>query len=111
MGFFKPNIEKMKAKKDVGGLIKALKDKDGGVRVSAAEALGKIGYAGAIESLVQVLNDEERDVRSEAAEALGKIKEERAVEPLIHALKDENVDVRWRAGQYRMGKRARENHC
>jgi len=28
MGLFKPNIEKMKAKGDVKGLIKALKDKD-----------------------------------------------------------------------------------
>jgi len=32
MGLFKPNIEKMKAKGDVEGLIKVLKDKDEGVR-------------------------------------------------------------------------------
>ena len=94
-GLSKPDVEKMKAKKDVKGLIKALKyKKESSVRCAAAEALGKIGYAGAVESLVQVLNDEERDVRSEAAKALGKIKEERAVEPLIQALKDKDSDVR-----------------
>jgi hypothetical protein len=44
MGLFKPNVEKMKAKGDVGGLIKALKDKDGDVRDAAARALGKMKW-------------------------------------------------------------------
>lgn len=86
MGFFKPNIEKMKAKKDVGGLIKALKDKDGGVRVSAVVALGEIGEP-AVEPLIEAVRDEDEDVRVEAAEALIKIGDERAVDPLIQYLK------------------------
>ena len=54
---FKPNVEKLEKKKDVHGLIKALRYK----------------------------KDEwdEDDVRRSAADALGKIKDERAVEPLI----------------------------
>lgn len=43
MGFFKPNVEKMKAKGDVEGLIKALKDDDKRVREAAEWALGRIG--------------------------------------------------------------------
>ena len=118
MGLFKPNIEKMKAKGDVEGLIKALKHKDVRVRGGAAFALERLGWkpgddiekaryliakrewddlAGlggpAVESLIQALKDEDRDVQTGAAEALRKIGEP-AVEPLIKALKDENSDVR-----------------
>lgn len=44
-GLSKPDVEKMKAKKDVKGLIKALKYKDMVIRWDAAEALGRIGDA------------------------------------------------------------------
>jgi len=84
MGFFKPNIEKMKAKGDVEGLIKALEHKDRRVREGAAVALERLGWkpgddtekvrylivkrewddlAGlggpAVQSLIQALRDEE----------------------------------------------------
>ena len=59
------------------------------VRSGAAEALGKIGDARAVEPLIQALKDRDYDVRGKAAEALGKIGDARAVEPLIQALKDE----------------------
>jgi len=52
----KPNVEKMKAEKDVEGLIKALEDEDWDVRRKAAEALGEIKNAKAVESLTQALN-------------------------------------------------------
>ena len=42
MGFFKPNVEKLADKKDVEGLIKALKGKSEGVRWGAAIVLGEI---------------------------------------------------------------------
>jgi HEAT repeat protein len=49
--FGPPNVEKMKARRDVNGLIKALRyRKDKGVRQAAAEALVKIG-APAVEVL------------------------------------------------------------
>lgn len=41
--FFKPNIEKLEERRDVKGLIKAIKYKDEDVREKAADALFKIG--------------------------------------------------------------------
>lgn len=73
MGFFKPNIEKMKKKRDTDGLIKALKDKNVDVREKAAEALGEIGGKRAIEPLTQALGDGDTDVWVAAGEALKKI--------------------------------------
>ena len=75
--------------------IQALKDRDSDVREDAAEALGMIGDARAVEPLIQALKDDiSSDVREEAAEALGMIGDARAVEPLTQALKDRDSDVR-----------------
>ena len=87
MGIFdlfkgKHDIEKMKKRKDVDGLIKALKNKDIYVRSNAAEALGKIDDKQAVEPLIQALKDADDLVRSNVAWALGKIGDKRAVEPL-----------------------------
>jgi HEAT repeat protein len=60
------------------------------LRAAAAEALGKIGDARAVEPLIGMLGDEDSDVRYDAAEALGKIGDVRAVEPLIKALEEGN---------------------
>ena len=65
----------MKAKKDVKGLIKALKyKKDVFVRREAAEVLGKIGDARAVEPLTKALKDKDWNVQEAAKEALDKIK-------------------------------------
>lgn len=118
MGLFgPPNIEKLIARKNVFGLIKALINKnDPKLRLAAAEALGEIGDARAVqplmialrhqyfrstaikalvkiggpavESLIAALNDTDGDMRWAAAEALGKIGDPRAVEPLIANLSD-----------------------
>jgi len=98
MGWFFASltVEGMKAKRDVKGLIKALKDKNAGVREAATKALGEIGEP-AIEPLIQALKDEHEGVRWGAVEALGKIRDSRAVEPLIQTLKDE--DVQWGAAR------------
>jgi HEAT repeat protein len=95
-----PNVEKMKEKKDVKGLIKALGDeKDSDVRGNAARALGTIGDARAVEPLIiRALGDSDHGVRWNAAEALGKIGEP-TVEPLIRALVDGSNDVRQNAAQ------------
>jgi len=95
MGLFgPPNVEKMKTRRDVDGLIKALSyQKSGKFRQQAAWALGVIGDARAVESLIVVLKDKDAWVRRVAAEVLGKIGTP-AVEPLIAALKDEDVHVR-----------------
>ena len=93
------SIEELEAKKDVKGLIKALRNKDSGVRKAAAEALGKIGDQRAVEPLIEALRDEYWRVREAAAEALGKIGDQRAVEPLIEALRDEVWLVRCAAAE------------
>ena len=102
MGFFKPNVEKLKDKRDVIGLIEALGyQKDSDVRRSAADALGQIGDVRAVEPLLNALKDSNDTVRTQAEKALYKIEETwgqtgdaRAIVPLIAALKDSDTGVR-----------------
>jgi len=89
---FKPNVEKMKAKKDVEGLTKVLRDKDGYVRSDTAIALTDIALIGIevtriIDELIYALESDqiESSIRDEIAHALIKIGEP-AVEPLIEYL-------------------------
>jgi HEAT repeat protein len=93
---FKPNIEKMKAKKDVDGLIKALQHQDAELRLAAVAALEAIGDAGAAKSLIEAFKDDNGDVRERAGMAVKKMGK-LAVEPLINALQDTNDDLRYRA--------------
>ena len=120
MGFLGPNVEKMKAKRDVEGLIKAFEHKDWRVRWDAAEALGEVGDARAVETLIQAIkvacpvgNKFLDDKRVQVLEPIGGLGlgqgvvvfgqvalpslcriGEPAVEPLIQALKDEDKRVR-----------------
>jgi len=68
------DVEKMKANKDVEGLIEALKDEDSNVRWRTVYALGEIGDGRAAEPIIEALKDKNSDVRWQAAEALEKIK-------------------------------------
>jgi HEAT repeat protein len=100
MGIFgPPDVEKMEVKRNVGGLIKALRYKKNDVRKAAAAALGKIGDARAVEPLIATLKDKYFKLRQTAAWALGYIGDARAVEPLIAVLKDEekDLDLQWAA--------------
>lgn len=82
MGLFKPNVEKMKAKGDIKGLIKALGyEKDDAVRQAATEAVVEIG-ALAVEPLIAALEY----YKAPAIEALAGIGLP-AVEPLITAVR------------------------
>ena len=94
MGIFdrKPNIEKMKAKKDVKGLLKALQYKEASVRAEAAKSLAEIGDERAVEPLVRALKDEDAYVRRIVAAAFRYIKDEKAFKPLIKVLEDKNED-------------------
>jgi HEAT repeat protein len=70
----KANIEKMKAKRDFKGLIKALNyQQDDRVRKQAADALGAIGDACAVDPLSAALKDNSSQVRKAVALALRKI--------------------------------------
>jgi HEAT repeat protein len=68
---------------NIGDKIAALKDRDWQVRSNAAEALGKLGDARAVEPLIASLKDQEAPVQVEAAVALGKLGDMRAVQPLV----------------------------
>lgn len=88
-----PDVENLKAKKDVEGLIRVLKykEKDNDVRENAAAAIRELQYTKAAGPLIQVLETEEGAVREKAAVALGEIGDERAVGPLTHALKYKSI--------------------
>jgi len=119
--FGPPNIEKMKEKGDVNGLIKALSHENLEIVKDAAAALGQIGDARAVEPLIaslkhfevefslttlkqigepavqpliSALKGDDADVRRYVAWTLGKIRDPRYVEPLIAALTDKEVKVR-----------------
>jgi HEAT repeat protein len=93
--FGPPNVEKLKAKGDVSGLIKALVyKKDAAVRKEAAHALQEVSGEQAVEPLIAALGDEEGGVREIVARALAEIGDPRAVDPLAAALDDEQQAVR-----------------
>lgn len=118
--FGPPSVEKLKDKRDVHGLVKALSHKDTPTRRDAAFALAELGDAHAVDALVAVLEDEvagprwqvARDhesvsleatilvdesagVRQRAVKALGGLGDARAAEPLAAAaLKDDEWYVR-----------------
>jgi HEAT repeat protein len=82
--FGPPDIGKLKANRDIKGLIKALGyDKDVRIQEAAIEALGEVGDASAVEPLLVVMKSNQESV----AGALAKIGDRRAVEPLIRMLK------------------------
>ena len=82
-------------KRAVDALIEVLRneDDDALVRLSAAEALIRIGEP-AVEPLIEALKDEDEDARSFAADALGEIGDRRAVDALVKILKDGSAEVR-----------------
>jgi len=91
------SIVKMKTARDVRGLIRLLNHHDPDIQYDAAEALGDIGDAGAVEPLISALKNEEiSGVRWKAAEALAMIGPA-SVGPLIDALQHPDDDVRWKA--------------
>ena len=96
MGIFggKPDIKKLIERRDVKGLIKALKYKDADVREFVALHLGEMRDARAVDPLIQAMEDETFGIRCLAATALGKIGDTKAMAPLLQALNDKNENVR-----------------
>lgn len=91
MGIFgPPNIEKLKASKNVEGLIKALKDEDSDARwrVRVAEALYKMGDSQYLERL---LREEDERIGIDVAEELVNIGGIAAIPILTNALKDDRT--------------------
>jgi len=92
--FLKPNIRKLKEKRDIKGLVKALYHKDSSIRIDAANALGEIGDPSAVDGLLGALKDESTDVRRAAVRALVKIADDKSIPAIVAALKDDSLDVR-----------------
>jgi type II secretion system protein G len=85
--------------KTLDAWIVLTKDKNEGVRASAAEAIGKIGPEAktAIFALTELLNDTDAAVRQEAAVVLGRIgpAAKATIPALTELLKDEDLGIRW----------------
>jgi HEAT repeat protein len=79
-------IDKMKAKGDVKGLIKALGDRNANIQRDASNALVWLGKH-ALEPLIAALKNESRLIRVGAVMVLGRINNAGAVNPLIAELK------------------------
>jgi hypothetical protein len=90
------DIDKMKDRRDIAGLIRALRSSDFAVQTLAAQALGLLGPA-AMDELVRALKRKNKDVRLGVIGALSVIKDPRSVDPLTMTLIDENREVRWQA--------------
>jgi HEAT repeat protein len=90
--FGPPNVEKMKSKNDVIGLIKALDyKKDDSVRDAAARALGELCDPRAVEPLIDCIWKD----GFVAINSLGEIGDPRAVQPLIDLLKREEGNLQY----------------
>ena len=92
--FGPPDIPKLQRKRNVRGLIRALRHRDAAIREDAADALGQLKHGRAVMPLIAALNDADDMVREAAVEALGEMIDHRAVEPLISALRDRKKNVR-----------------
>lgn len=83
----------MVKKRDVAGLIEALKDRKGDVRLRAARVLGERGAKSAVPALIEALEDVDWEVGLEAIKALGEIGDKSAVPALIKRLRDQEGEV------------------
>jgi len=89
--FGPPNVDKMKAKGDVKGLIKAFGyQKDPTIRQSASSALVEMGPE-TIQPLINALKDKDQAVGEAASDTLVKMGQ-LAVDPLIKAITDRQAD-------------------
>ena len=77
----------------VAELIAALNDLNPAVRRSAAETLGELEEAQAVEPLICALKDSDTDVRVHVALGLGMIGDVSATVPLTYALKEEEDEA------------------
>jgi len=94
---FGSNVGKLKGRRDIDGLARALEDSDPDVQFRAAEALGDIGDERSVGPLVHSLKTSEfAGVRWKSAEALSKIGDP-AVGSLVTLLQHRDDDIRWKA--------------
>jgi len=99
MDLFKPenpDIGHLRQKKDISGLIRALRFRDITVQLEAAKALGELG-PDAMGRLLRALKTRNKTVKLGIIGALTEIRSKESIGPLIGTLADENIEVRWQA--------------
>ncbi|WP_321506768.1 HEAT repeat domain-containing protein [uncultured Methanoregula sp.] len=92
----KPDVEELKRRKDIHGLIRALRFRDISVQLEAAQALGTLG-PDALKYLHRALGSRNKTVKLGIIGALTEIRSTESIPPLIAALSDENSEVQWQA--------------
>ena len=89
-----PYYDLFKERKDAERLIKVLEtEKYWFARKKAAEVLGNMRNAKAVEPLITALKDEDGDVKWKAVVALGEIGDKKAIDSLNNLLRDEDNDL------------------
>ncbi len=88
---FRPNVDKMKTRKNVNGLIKLLTDRDAELRASAATALGELAFPRVVVPLCRAMPDADPAVRLAVIAALVRTRDDRAIEPLVHEVRSDNA--------------------
>ena len=89
-------MNRLEERRDIHGLIRALKHKDLDIQWQAADVLVKLG-GDYIDLLVQELKNRNKDIRLGIIEVLGEIRDPRALEPLLGMLEDRSNEVRLQA--------------
>lgn len=93
--FGSPNIEKLKAKHDIPGLIKLLNpQKDPTACRGAVLALGQLGDRQAVPFLLPLLKTSDEHIRTATLWALPQLDTAQAREPLLTALADPSLQIR-----------------
>jgi HEAT repeat protein len=86
-----PEIEQLRAAKDVKALIRALRHEDRDIRRHAVQALGEFADARAVEALIVAVQDPDLEVA--AQEALSRMGAP-AVEPLVRLIREKGRSTR-----------------
>jgi len=92
----RPDVDGLAARKDIAGLVKALRYDDIEVQTRVSAVLGSFG-AEAIDELLAALKKKDKNIRLGIIEALTRIKDPRTVPALIDTLSDPSTEVRWEA--------------
>jgi hypothetical protein len=92
----KPDIQAMKERSDLRGLIHALSHEDLQVQTDAAQALGELGKSD-LAQLEHAFRQRNKHVRLGIIEVFAELKDPGTFELLISALKDPDNEVRWEA--------------
>ncbi len=91
--FGPPNVEKLKAKRDINGLLHALEEKNSWlIPDNAKDALLELVEPGDLPALLKALQHKHPRVRSVAARCLGKTRQAEALLPLLRAFEEDEDD-------------------